>query len=164
MLSQRKHLLWTGLSFESRFLIAGEPYLCKPANIFLYYSGKKPPKFVGFKIRSMPSRLVFLLLVLLEHFGDDSRGGLEIQPDVFGCSICRFANKWRCDDYIDQILLHGVFSILLWVHPSLLVSGEKRGKMRSKPAFRYQMKLIKVFFASWGIKFKRCGKNLCLLR
>ena len=34
------------------------------------------------------------------------------------------------------------------VHPSLLVSGEKRGKMRSKPAFRYQMKLIKVFFAS----------------
>ena len=29
---------------------------------------------------------------------------------VFGCSICRFANKWRCED-IDQILLHGVFSV-----------------------------------------------------
>ena len=85
VLSQREH------TFESRFLIAGEPYLCKPAHIFLSYSGKKPPKFVGFKIRSMPSRLVFLLLVFLECFGDDSRGGLEIQSDM--CLAALFADS-----------------------------------------------------------------------
>ena len=39
----------------------------------------------------MPSRLVFLLLVLLEHFGDDSRGGLEIQPDM--CLAALFADS-----------------------------------------------------------------------
>ena len=39
----------------------------------------------------------------------------------FGCSVCRFANKWRCED-IDQILLH--FYSELTADSSLLVSGE----------------------------------------
>ena len=38
----------------------------------------------------MPSRLVFLLLVFLARFGDDSRGGLEIQPDM--CLAALFAD------------------------------------------------------------------------
>ena len=39
----------------------------------------------------MPSRLVFLLLVFLERFGDDFRGGLEIQPDM--CLAALFADS-----------------------------------------------------------------------
>ena len=38
----------------------------------------------------MLSRLVFLLLVFLERFGDDSRGGLEIQPGM--CLAALFAD------------------------------------------------------------------------
>ena len=41
-------------------------------------------------------------------------------------------------------------------------SGRKVGKLPHKPALhkrlRYQMQLIKVFFACWGFKFDRCVK------
>ena len=65
----------------------------------------------------MPSRLVFLLLVFLERFGDDSRGGVEIQPDMRLAAL--FADS-RINEGAMIISIKSsfmeFFSILLWVN------------------------------------------------
>ena len=44
---------------------------------------------------------------------------------LFGCSICLFVNKWRCED-IDQIILHGDSFFSLSAFSSSEVPGKRK--------------------------------------
>ena len=79
---------------------------------------------------------------------------------VFGCSICRFSNKWRCED-IDEILLHwdnfsSVYSAGVVCQARILLFGINCSSSRaiSVPHVINQ----RVFFTRWGVKFDHCVK------
>ena len=97
-----------------------------------------------------------------ERFSDESWGIRDVYVSINqillhrdNISLC-MQQKW-CDGQ------KFFFSEQTTTDSSLLVSGEKRGKMRSKSALRlkrlrYHMRLIKEFFVRWGVKFDRCAK------
>jgi len=97
-----------------------------------------------------------------ERFSDESRGIRDVYVSINqillhrdNISLC-MQQKW----FDGQ---NSFFSEQTTADSSLLVSGEKRGKVRSKSALRlkrlrYRMRLIKEFLARWGVKFDRWAK------